>query len=251
MVLISPLPVLGRANINHWIDTIFMAPTAWIRNTWFPNAPKYDGFYTDSLNYLILLAFAVSIGVLLAFAIQKSRLDCLKIEFFTKKTLVYYLSWIFLIYGFSKILGVQFPENMESSAKIFINVDNLDLHFWSYMGKHRSLVNVLGITEILIASLMLLNKSRKLGVILFTTALMVIVVINIKFEISVRLFSVLLLIAGIYSSIEHLHNFTSSNNTYIDKIQDNKHRFAQFNIRKPMKLFLIALMFITAIFNSL
>lgn len=251
MVLISPLPVLGRAKVNHWIDKIFMSKTAWIRNTWFPNAPKYDGFYTDSLNYLILLAFAASIGVVLAFVIQKSRLDCLKIEFFTKKTLVYYISWIFLIYGFSKILGVQFPENMESSAKIFINVNNLDLHFWSYMGKHRSLVNLLGITEILIASLMLLNNSRKLGVILFKTALMVIVVINFKFEISVRIFSLLLLMAGIYCSIQHTPNFTSSNNPEIVKIQDNKRWFAQFNIRKPIKLFVIALMFITAIFNSL
>ena len=251
MVFISPLPVLARANINHWIEKIFMAPTAWIRNNWFPNAPKFDGFYTDSLNYIILLFFAASIGVVLAFAIQKSRLDCLKIELFTKKTLVYYLSWIFLIYGFSKILGVQFPENIESSATFSFNVDNLDLQFWSYMGQHRGLVNILGIAEILIAILMLLNKSRKLGIILFTTALTVIVVINFKFEISVRLFSVILLLTGIYSSIEHLPNPKSS--THFDNviIQNQKYWFAHFNFRKPIKLFIIAVMFISAIFNSL
>jgi uncharacterized membrane protein YphA (DoxX/SURF4 family) len=190
-------------------------------------------------------------GIVLAFAIQKSRLVCLKIELFTKKTMVYYLSWIFLIYGFSKIFGVQFPENIEYSAMTSFNVDNLDLQFWSYMGQNRGLANVLGIAEILIAILMLLNKSRKLGVILFTTAMTVIVVINFKFEISVRLFSVILLLAGIYSSIEHMPYAKSSNNTDNVKIQDQKHRFARFNIRKPMKLFIIALMFITAIFNSL
>jgi hypothetical protein len=250
MVLISPLPVLGRLKINAWIHDLFMPPTAWLRNSIFPKAPKFDGFYTDSMNYVLLLVFTVAIGMFIAILIQKSRLNSPSILFCTEKSIIYYLSWIFLIYGFSKILGVQFPENVDPSSIASINDNNLDLQFWSYMGAHQDLVIFLGVVEIVVASFLLFKKTRKLGLLMFTAAILVIVVINFKFEISVRIFSVLLLLAGFYSLINHLAFpiFTKNNENSFTQVHDTN--FTQPMILKPLKLFVIALMFISAFFNS-
>ena len=251
MMLISPLPVLGRLKINAWIHDIFMPATAWLRNSIFPKAPKFDGFYTDSINYILLLIFAAAIGIFMAILIQKSRLNRFSIVFCIEKSIIYYLSWIFLIYGFSKILGIQFPEDIVSNSIASSNDNNLDLQFWSYMGAHQDLVIFVGIIEIIIAVFLLFTKTRKLGLLLFIIAMLLIVFINFKFEISVRIFSLILLLAGFYSLINHLDLpiLTKNKDNSGSHIQDKY--FAIPVIMKPLKLFVISLMFITAFFNSL
>ena len=196
--MITPLPVFGRRTLNAWIDFLFTSPTRWLRQNFFPSYPDFDGFFTDSLNYLILLAFAFLLGLLLAFLLEKVAPRQRKhLIALCNLALVYYLAWVFLVYGFSKISGHQFPE---IALPDFENTrENRDLLFWAWVGAHPHLVLALGWFEILIGLALFHPKSRKIGIIAYALSLVIIITINAYFGIGVVAFSILLLLAALHA----------------------------------------------------
>lgn len=252
MLFITPLPVFGRGAINNFIDYLFTTPTVWIRNNILNSPNSFDGFYTDSLNYVLLLFFGLLIGLILVF---------LATRFFQKSTkflgaavsiaLTYYLAWVFLIYGFSKILGIQFPEISDEHILFEINPKDNDLLFWTFMGMNRSLVLILGFAEITIACLLFIKKTRKLGLFMFSLFMAQIVLINFSFDISVKIFSSLLLLIALFLSKDAITQIFAallkdehvvSKLPNIEMIKSPHH---------PLKVLIIALLFISALYTSL
>ena len=196
-LIITPIPIYGRRTLNAWIDFLFTSPTRWLRQNFFPSYQDFDGFFTDSLNYLILLAIAFLLGLLLAFLLEKFAPQLRKyLNALCNLALVYYLAWVFLVYGFSKISGHQFPK---ISLSNFENArENQDLLFWAWVGSHPHLVLALGWFEISIGLALFYPKSRKIGLSAYTLSLVVIITINAYFGIGVIAFSILLLLAAIH-----------------------------------------------------
>ncbi len=252
MLFITPLPVFGRGAINDFIDYLFTNPTAWIRNNVLNSPSSFDGFYTDSLNYALLLFFGLLIGLILAF---------LATRFFQKSTkflgaavsiaLTYYLAWVFLIYGFSKILGIQFPEISDEHILSEINPKDKDLLFWTYMGMNRSLVLILGFAEISIACLLFIRKTRKLGLLLFTLTMAQIVLINFSFDISVQMLSSLLFLIALVLSKEAIIQIFAA--LFKEKRVVSKLPNIEMNksLHHPLKIMIISLLIISALYTSL
>lgn len=193
--MLTPLPVFGRRALNQWIDLIFTSPTRWLRQTFLPNQPDFDGFFTDSLNYVLLLFLGFVIALFL-FALLAKLSDAIKIQvlYYANKALIYWLAWIFLVYGFSKILGQQFPDL--SDMPFENQTENRDILFWAWIGAHPTVVFVLGTLEISIALLLFIKKTRPLALLLFATSMFVILFVNLYFHIGVLIFSLVLLAAA-------------------------------------------------------
>jgi hypothetical protein len=239
MLFITPIPAYGRYKINQWIDYYLSTPCSWIRNALFPNAAQFDGFFTDSLNYVILLTFAAILGLFLGLIVQNFRKSSAAFNQFLKSVITYYLAWIFLVYGFSKLFGVQFPLSIEPIGLSELSGENRDFVFWQFMGANQILVKTLGVIEISIASLLFVKNTRKLGLVLFIASVFIILSTNIYFDISVKLFSALLLLAALYVIL----NYNQVSKHYSP---------SPFGINLlPIKLFVISALFISGIATAL
>jgi hypothetical protein len=246
MLIATPIPAFGRANINHWINVLFSKPCYWLRDNIFPYSPKFEGFFTDSLNYIILLFFAAIIGLIVAILIHLSKINHAFFVSAIYTSSIYYLAWIFLIYGFSKLLGAQFPVTDDAVKLSQVSGENKDFLFWQFMGFNQALVVILGLIEVTISATLLFKKTRSFGLFSLTTSLIVIFGINLYFDISVKVFSGLLLLVAIALLLLR-HMSLPLNNLDLD----SDSMFTKDAVRKPIKLFTVGFIFISALFTSL
>lgn len=158
------------------------------------------GFYINAL-VLFLLSFIISLAWTLLDKKSKSH----PLLFYFLMVLVrYYLSMQLLAYGFNKIFKWQFylPE----PNTLFTNLAEIspDLLFWSTMGLSRSYSIFTGALEILAALFLLFNRTKLLGSLLAFAMMLHIVVLNFSFNISVKLYSLFLLLLALVTITPYL-----------------------------------------------
>lgn len=145
-------------------------------------------FSSDSISMYILMMIFVLLSFLAIFFIKKPQ----RITLFTQKVIPYYIAIILLKYGADKVFKSQFYQPEPNI--LFTNFGDLDqdILYWSVMGVSRSYSVVVGLIELSIALLLLINKTRTFGLLLAVVAFFQIILINFSFDISVKLFSVTL-----------------------------------------------------------
>lgn len=115
----------------------------------------------------------------------------------SRRIMILYLSLVLFKYGCDKIFGTQFytPE----PNILFTRFGNLekDILYWSLIGSTPTYSLFLGITEVIIATGILFRKTRVFFLFLSVLMLLYIVGINFIFDISVKIFSTLLLLTAI------------------------------------------------------
>lgn len=130
---------------------------------------------------------------------KRKNYNRLKAIFIT--TISYYLSLQMLIYGFSKVFKWQFylPE----LNTLFTTLGNTpkDLLYWSTMGMSYSYVMFMGIIEVLGALLLLHRRTRAFGAFMIVGIMLNVVMVNFGFDISVKCFSLFLLLLAFIISL--------------------------------------------------
>jgi hypothetical protein len=164
-------------------------------------------FSSDSLSLYILLLLLFVLSIIFAttavlYEIKKGVR--IPIENNIRPIARYYLALILLIYGFSKVFKAQFylPE----PNLLFTPLGNLekDILFWSTIGSSRSYSIFLGIIEIIPALLLLFRKTASIGSFMAVGVLIHVVAINFSYSISVKLFSLFLLILALFLAFRTL-----------------------------------------------
>ncbi|HEY1045557.1 MAG TPA: hypothetical protein VGF79_03905 [Bacteroidia bacterium] len=113
---------------------------------------------------------------------------------------IYYLVFILLKYGIDKMFFNQFyPVNPALLYSEFGNLSK-DIVFWSLAGSSKFYQFFSGVIEVLAAFLILLNRTRKLGLILALIIFSNICFINFSFDVSVKFFSLLILTLNLYAT---------------------------------------------------
>lgn len=109
-----------------------------------------------------------------------------------------YISIILIKYGIDKLFKTQFPE--PESNILFIRLGNLDkdILFWSTIGTSKVYNTVIGSIELFSGILLLFRRSQFLGLLLAIICFTQVFIINISFDISVKFFSLILLLMGIF-----------------------------------------------------
>src|ERR1044072_2014175 len=178
---------------------IFYSPVAFIQNQFFPNAIKNIEFSSDTIGLNILLGLLLIISLLLVVGLRFFRVRTERIIPLFKLLSAYYVAIVFLKYGFDKIFKRQFylPE----PNILYSNFGSLtrDTLFWSTMGTSHIYSIVTGAIEVLAGALILFKRTRIAGFFLTLIVSINILLINISFDISVKLFTSFLLMVVFFN----------------------------------------------------
>lgn len=108
--------------------------------------------------------------------------------------LTYYLACIMLKYGLDKIFKVQFYLPEPNILYTPVGMLDKDILFWSTMGTSYSYNIFMGLMEVVPALMLFFNKTRILGLFILSGVLINVAFINFSFDISVKLYSLFLLL---------------------------------------------------------
>lgn len=153
-------------------------------------------YSSDSYSMLVLISILLLTSILFSFLIKKK---------WTKRFLliidyccVIYISVVLIKYGVDKIFKTQFPE--PESNILFTRFGNLDkdILFWSTIGTSKIYNIIIGSIELFSGVLLLFKRSRFLGLLLAIISFTQILIINISFDISVKFFSLILLLMCLF-----------------------------------------------------
>ena len=154
---------------------------------------------SDSKSLLVFIFVQLIFSLLIVGIVPIRRwLFRIDIDRVSRSVAALFLALILFKYGLDKLFKQQFylPE----PNLLFTPLGHLDkdILYWSTMGVSRSYNIFLGMVEIVPAILLLFKKTRTIGAIIAVGVLMNIVAINFSFDISVKMFSTILLLLSIY-----------------------------------------------------
>jgi len=153
-------------------------------------------FSSDSYSMLVLIIILLFTSVVFSLLMKKkwSNRFLLIAEYIG----IMYISIILLKYGIDKLFKTQFPE--PESNILFTRLGNLDkdILFWSTIGTSKIYNTIIGSIEVFSGVLLWFRRSQFLGLLLAIICFTQVFIINISFNISVKLFSLILLLMSIF-----------------------------------------------------
>lgn len=201
-----PFPTLNFTYQLKITDLLFNRITAGLYHFFSGRELTNPGIHSDAVSMyllvLLLLLFAIVITSL-PFIQKKSSV----INSFCYRICCIYLFFVLMKYGLDKIFKAQFylpePNILYTAAGNF----EKDILFWSVMGSSRVFNLATGAVEILAATLLFFNRTRHPGILISMAALAHVLLINISFDISVKLFSIILLSMAFYLWMPYYRSF--------------------------------------------
>lgn len=207
---------------------------------------KQTNFDSDSVSTYLLFALLMIPSFIIAVVLFNSG---------TGKTvnrmcywlLVYYLSAILMKYGADKLFRTQFyipePNTLYTAAG---NLDK-DILYWTSMGSSKIFNIVTGSLEILAALFLMVSKTRLAGILTSGIILLQVVLINIAFDISVKLFSCFLLLTAVYLWLPYSKRVIQA--VLTNKAITKNSNFQKIVLPKPVQQILKTIL-ITLIFSE-
>jgi hypothetical protein len=157
--------------------------------------------YSDSASMYVLLLIVFVLSAIISLFIKyipdwdQHRS---KVFNFIHLLFCYYLVLMLLKYGVDKIFKSQFYLPEPNTLYTSLGYIDKDLLYWSTMGTSR-LYNVFtGSIEVLASVLLFFKRTRMTGLLLAALSLLQVVVVNFSFDISVKLYSILLFSLSLY-----------------------------------------------------
>jgi hypothetical protein len=208
--LFIPLTFFGSDYQYRLTTFLFLRPVTFIQNHFFPTAITNIDFSSDTIGLNILLGVLLITAFLAVLILDLFKIRSAMIIAIFRLLSAYYLAAVFLKYGFDKVFKRQFylPE----PNILYTDFGNLtkDTLFWSTMGTSHFYSVATGIIEVLSAILILVKRTRIAGFYLAIAVVINILLINIGFDISVKVFTAFLLMVlffNIYPSLKSIYAF--------------------------------------------
>lgn len=193
-ILFFPLSFLNdfQLKITHFVFGDF---TQFVLEYFFDKRNTRLDYSSDSYSMLVLLIILLITSIIFSFIIKQKWTE--KFLIMTEYVCVFYISIILIKYGCDKIFQAQFPEPEPNI--LFTRFGNLDkdILFWSTIGTSKIYNIITGSIE-LFSGILLFRRSRFLGLLLATICLVQVLIINLSFDISVKLFSLILLLMSLF-----------------------------------------------------
>jgi hypothetical protein len=139
---------------------------------------------------LVLFTIALSAGVI---SWRKPDAFRKKLTALSRQVCCYFLALCFFKYGFDKVFKAQFYLPEPNILYTPLGQVSKDLLFWSAMGSSHAYNVFMGTLEVIPAVLLFFRKTRVLGLLLALGVMVNVIAINFSYDISVKVFSVLLL----------------------------------------------------------
>jgi hypothetical protein len=208
---------------------------------------------TMAMYVLVFLLFVIAVIIsLVLLPIKKWTLYHDKVIAWIYRVLCYYLALQLLKYGLDKVFKNQFylPEpNM-----LYTPMGRIpkDLLYWSSMGTSHCYNVFLGSLETLASIFILIKRTRLVGLLMSLFIMINVVAVNFGFDISVKLFSLLLLFLNLYlliPYIKNLYHFFFTQRSVTGKSNTAKVVFIQNRfLSASLKWFIAGIIFLEAFY---
>lgn len=194
-ILFFPLSFLNDFQLKI-TDFIFGDITGFIVEFFFNKKNSRIDYSSDSCSMLVLIIVLLFTSIIFSFLIKRKCAN--RFLMIIEYVCIIYISIILIKYGVDKIFKTQFPE--PESNILFTKFGNLDkdILFWSTMGTSKIYNIIIGSIELFSGVLLLFKRTQFLGSLLAIISFSQILIINISFDISVKLFSLILLLMSLF-----------------------------------------------------
>lgn len=146
--------------------------------------------------------------------VDQKRVNYEKLRAWFVFIITYYLAYYMLLYGIIKLFYLQFgPPNLERLFQTFGQASPMRL-MWTFMGTSKTYTVFAGFTETLAGVLLLISRTRTLGALTAIGVMFNVFMMNMSYDIPVKLFSFQLMIMGVYIAAQdwkRLYAFFISN----------------------------------------
>ncbi len=153
------------------------------------------------LHVVVLSLLSLLLAVVLQWRLQPEQI--IKLRKGLQVFIRYYLAWVLLIYGCSKLFKVQFYLPEPNILYTRVGDMHRDMLYWTTMGVSRGYTMFCGGLEIIAAALLLFKRTTLLGALLALGVLLNVVAVNFCYDISVKVFSVFLLLLAVVILVLH------------------------------------------------
>lgn len=200
-ILFIPFPFHLIRFQQELTDFVFGKLISVITNSFFGINLNSTVVYSDSASMYVLIFLLLISSFLISWLFQyvnRWEQNRIKIHLFLKSLFFYYLLLILLKYGLDKIFKSQFYQPEPNTLYTPLGMIDKDLLYWTSMATSRAYNIFTGSVEVLAAIFLYFKKTRFAGLLLATTSLLQVVVINFGFDISVKLYSLFLFSLSLY-----------------------------------------------------
>ena len=155
---------------------------------------------SDSLIFYYHIGFSILyVGIILGGILIFYRIDQLKkLGQILRHVLTLYLVYIWFVYGWNKVFGLQFPDPGANIMHTQVGDLSKDILFWTSVGSSKLYSTTLGLIEVVVAILIFVPKTRILGLCSSLMTAMFLVLINFSFDVSVKILTMLLVGLSLY-----------------------------------------------------
>ncbi len=163
---------------------------------------------------VVLLFFIALISGAILYKFRPQKVE--KLLTILRFACIVFLSMVLMKYGLEKLFKAQFYLPEPNLLYTPLGKLDKDILFWSTMGTSRAYNVFMGIMEFIPALLILFSRTRKIGLIIASGVLLNVFAINLSFDISVKLFSFLILIMSVFLLYPYVFQKDVSLRTPID-----------------------------------
>jgi len=154
---------------------------------------------SDAKGLYILIVLLFFIALISGAIVNKFRPKKVeKLLTILRFTCIVFLSMVLMKYGADKIFKAQFYLPEPNLLYTPLGKLDKDILFWSTMGTSYEYSLFMGFMELIPALLILFSRTRKIGLLIASGVLLNVFAINLSFDISVKLFSFLLLALSVF-----------------------------------------------------
>ncbi len=203
---LAQLPLLSQFTgvIGAWYDHLVQVPAGWVNTYLFGNPAPLDTTQTGSGDrlydwayYVFLLLFAVA-GTLIWTLLDRRRGEYATLYHWLRVLVRYNLALFMAVYGFIKIFPLQMPEPSLSQLSTPLGELTPMRLAWLFIGQSGPYEFFSGFMEVLGGLLLLFRRTTTLGACLLVGVLANVFVLNLAYDIPVKLFSGTLLLMALF-----------------------------------------------------
>ncbi len=161
------------------------------------------------VQYFTILLLAILVTIIWSI-LDRNRAHYKKLAKWFLLFLTYYLAYFMFVYGIIKLFYLQFgPPNLERLFQTLGQISPMRL-LWTFMGFSESYTMFSGACETLAGLLLVFRRTRTLGGLVAFGVMLNVFMLNMSYDVPVKLFSLQLMIMGIYiasQDFSRLFNF--------------------------------------------
>lgn len=202
---LAQIPLLNQFTgvIGEWYEQLMQVPAGWVNAYLFGNPTPLDTTQTGSGDRLYDWAQYVFLGVFasagtLAWTVLDRRREYAALYYWLRVLVRYNLALFMAVYGFIKIFPLQMPEPSLSQLGTPLGELTPMRLAWLFIGQSGPYEFFSGFLEVLGGLLLLFRRTTTLGACLLGGVLTNVFVLNLAYDIPVKLFSGTLLLMALF-----------------------------------------------------